>query len=41
VIWLRVGNRSTAQIETIVRSNAVHLEAFDVDPVASMLVVTA
>ena len=41
VVWLRVGNRTTAEIEAIVRANAVHLEAFDVDPVASMVVVTA
>lgn len=41
VIWLRVGNQSTAQIEAIVRANADALEAFDADPVASMLVVTA
>ena len=40
VVWLRVGNRSTAQIEAIVRTNARALEEFDVDPVASMLVVT-
>jgi predicted nuclease of predicted toxin-antitoxin system len=41
VVWLRVGNQSTAQLETIVRANAGVLEAFDADPVASMLVVTA
>ena len=41
VVWLRVGNQSTAQIEAIVRANAGALEAFDADPVASMLVVTA
>jgi predicted nuclease of predicted toxin-antitoxin system len=41
VVWLRVGNRSTEQIEAIVRANVGDLEAFDADPVASMLVVTA
>ena len=41
IVWLRVGNQSTAQIEAIVRANAGALEAFDADPVASMLVVTA
>jgi predicted nuclease of predicted toxin-antitoxin system len=41
VVWLRVGNQSTAQIEAIVRANAGALEAFDADPAASMLVVTA
>jgi predicted nuclease of predicted toxin-antitoxin system len=41
VIWLRVGNRSTAEIEVIVRAHASDFEAFDVDPGASMLVVTA
>jgi predicted nuclease of predicted toxin-antitoxin system len=41
VVWLRVGNQSTAQIEAIVRANAGALEAFDADPVASMVVVTA
>jgi predicted nuclease of predicted toxin-antitoxin system len=41
VVWLRVGNQSTAQIEAIVRANAGALEGFDADPVASMLVITA
>jgi predicted nuclease of predicted toxin-antitoxin system len=41
VVWLRVGNRSTAEIEAIVRANAGDLEAFNADPVASMLVLTA
>ena len=41
VVWLRVGNQTTAQIEAIVRANSGALEAFDADPVASMLVVTA
>jgi predicted nuclease of predicted toxin-antitoxin system len=40
VVWLRVGNRSTAEIEAVIRANASALEAFDVDPVASMLVIT-
>lgn len=41
VVWLRVGNQSTAQIEAVVRANAAAFEAFDADPVASMLVITA
>jgi predicted nuclease of predicted toxin-antitoxin system len=41
VVWLRVGNRSIAQIEALVRAHAADLEAFDSDPVASMLIVTA
>ena len=41
VVWLRVGNRSTTQIEAIVRAHVEDLSAFDADPVASMLVVTA
>jgi predicted nuclease of predicted toxin-antitoxin system len=40
VVWLRVGNRSTVQIEAIIRSSAGDFEAFDADPIASMLVVT-
>lgn len=41
VVWLRVGNQSTAQIDAIVRAHAVDIEAFGADPVAAMLVVTA
>ena len=41
VVWLRVGNRSTRQIDSIMRANAAAFEAFEADPVASMLVVTA
>ena len=41
VVWLRLGNRSTAQIEAIIRAHEPDLEAFNADPVASMLVVTA
>jgi predicted nuclease of predicted toxin-antitoxin system len=41
VVWLRVGNRSTPEIEVIVRANAGAIEAFDADSVASMLVITA
>ena len=41
LVWLRVGNQSTAQIEAIVRANAGAFEAFGADPVASMLVLTA
>lgn len=41
VVWLRLGNRSTAQIESTIRAHAADLQAFDADPVASMLVITA
>jgi predicted nuclease of predicted toxin-antitoxin system len=41
VVWLRVGNRSTAEIEAIVRAHAGDFEGFDADPVSSMLVITA
>ena len=41
VVWLRVGNQSTAQIEAVMRAYAGAFEAFDADPVASMLVITA
>ena len=41
VVWPRVGNRSTSHIEAILRAHAADLEAFDADPVASMLVLTA
>jgi predicted nuclease of predicted toxin-antitoxin system len=41
VVWLRVGNRSTAEIEAIVRAHAGAFEGFDADPVSSMLVITA
>ena len=40
VVWLRVGNRSTAEIEAIVRANVGDLEAFNADPIASMVVLT-
>jgi len=40
IVWLRVGNRSTAEIEALVRAYARDLEAFNADPVASMLVLT-
>jgi predicted nuclease of predicted toxin-antitoxin system len=41
VVWLRAGNRSTAEMEAVVRANAWGLEAFNADAVASMLVLTA
>ena len=41
VVWLRVGNRSTAEIEAIVRAHVGDFEAFDADAVSSMLVITA
>jgi len=35
-----VGNQSTAEIEAIVRANVGDLEAFNADPIASMVVLT-
>jgi predicted nuclease of predicted toxin-antitoxin system len=41
VIWLRVGNRTTAELEAILRDEAAAVAAFDADPTAALLVVTA
>lgn len=41
VVWLRVGNQSTVQIEAIVRTHAADIEELAADPVAAMLVITA
>lgn len=41
VIWLRVGNRSTAYIHSTLRAHAADLVAFDADPMTAMLVITA
>lgn len=38
VIWLNVGNCTTAHIESIVRANVIRVLAFDRDPIASFLV---
>lgn len=40
VVWLRVGNRSTTEIEATLRAHVSTLEAFASDPIAAMLVVT-
>ena len=37
VVWIRRGNCSTAEIEEILRTRRADLEAFDRDPVASLL----
>jgi len=39
VIWLRCGNRSTLEVETILRQHAGALEAFERDAEASFLVI--
>jgi predicted nuclease of predicted toxin-antitoxin system len=41
VVWLRVGNRSTTQIEAILRAHAAAIQVLEADPVAALLVVTA
>jgi predicted nuclease of predicted toxin-antitoxin system len=41
VVWLHVGNRSTAGIQSLVRAHVADLLAFDADPVAALLVLTA
>jgi predicted nuclease of predicted toxin-antitoxin system len=41
VVWLRVGNRTTADIEAILRAQAEAIAAFLADPSAALLVVTA
>jgi predicted nuclease of predicted toxin-antitoxin system len=38
VIWLRVGNCSTARIEDLVRSHQSDITSFGTDPVQSILV---
>jgi predicted nuclease of predicted toxin-antitoxin system len=40
VVWLRVGNRSTAEIEALLRGHTADLDAFERDPVAALLIVT-
>lgn len=38
VVWLRLGNCSTKQIESLMRWNATKLSAFAIDPIASVLI---
>jgi predicted nuclease of predicted toxin-antitoxin system len=40
VVWLRAGNRSTAEIHAIIRAHLSDFAAFDADPTAALLVVT-
>src|SRR5205085_8367991 len=37
VIWLRLGNCSTAAVAALLRSRLADIQAFDADPVASFL----
>lgn len=41
VVWLRVGNQSTGEIHSLVRAHAADLTAFEADPVAALLILTA
>jgi len=38
VVWLRVGNCSTAEIESILRRHASDIERFEQDPSSSVLI---
>ena len=40
VIWLRVGNASTDAIERLIVSRAAELQAFETDPVRTLLVLS-
>lgn len=40
VVWLRVGNRSTAEIHALVRAHASDFVAFESDPIAALLILT-
>ena len=40
VVWLRVGNCPTAQIERLLRERSVELHTFEADPQHSLLVVS-
>lgn len=40
VVWLRVGNGSTNDIEALIRSRATELRAFERDAEAALLVIT-
>ena len=37
IIWLRIGNKSTAQIEQLLRSRRAEIEAFGENPDAAFL----
>jgi len=37
IIWIRLGNCSTARIVTLLRSRLTDIQAFEFDPVASLL----
>ena len=37
VIWLQIGNASTASVATLLRANAVLLKTFSLDPVEALL----
>jgi len=37
VIWVRLGNRSTAAVSALLRSRLADIEAFEADPIASFL----
>lgn len=39
VVWLRVGNCSSAVVEVLIRSRLGDIEAFALDPAAAMLVI--
>lgn len=38
-VWLRCGNCSTEHSEALLRRNRVHIEQFDEDPEASLLII--
>lgn len=40
VIWIRRGNCTTADIETLLRSNRIEILAFGADPVAAFLAIS-
>ncbi len=40
VVWLRVGNCPTAQIERLLRDHSVELHTFEADPQQSVLVLS-
>jgi predicted nuclease of predicted toxin-antitoxin system len=37
VIWLQIGNASTAAVATLLRANALLLKTFSLDPVEALL----
>jgi predicted nuclease of predicted toxin-antitoxin system len=40
VIWLRIGNASTAAIEAFIRSGLVKIRTFEISPEESLLVLS-